>query len=168
MATDLEGERPWVRWYDPGVPADLDIPDHSLAAWLSSAADRWPERAAIRFFGRGMTYRMLDRAANRFARALHGLGVRKGDRVALFMPNCPQMVLAYYGGLRAGAVMVPTSPLYVDSELEHQLADAEVSVIVCLSALFNQVAAVRPNLPELRDVIVTNIKDYFPTHLRML
>src|SRR5437868_804829 len=65
-------------------------------------------------------------------------------------------------------LMSPTSPLYVQSELEHQLADAGVSVIVCLSALFNQVAAVRPNLPELRHVIVTNIKDYFPTHLRML
>jgi len=78
------------------------------------------------------------------------------------------MVLAYYGGLRAGAVMVPTSPLYVESELEHQLDDSGASVVVCLSALFGIVQRVRPRVPTLRQVIVTNIKDYFPTHLRVL
>ncbi|MDQ3811288.1 MAG: long-chain fatty acid--CoA ligase, partial [Chloroflexota bacterium] len=99
---------------------------------------------------------------------LIGLGVAKGDRVALFMPNCPQMVIAYYGGLRAGAVVVPCSPLYVESELEHQLGDAEASVVVCLSALFGRVQAIRARLPSLRHVIVTNIKEHFPTRLRLL
>src|ERR1043166_6783404 len=78
------------------------------------------------------------------------------------------MVLAYYGGLRAGAVMVPTSPLYVESELQHQLEDSGATVVVCLSALFARVQAVRPQLPGLRQVIVTNIKDFFPTRLRLL
>jgi long-chain acyl-CoA synthetase len=94
--------------------------------------------------------------------------VRSGDRLALLMPNCPQMVIAYYGGLRAGAVIVPCSPLYVESDLEHQLADAEPTVIVCLSALFSRVQAVRPRLPSLRHVLVTNIKEYFPVRLRLL
>jgi long-chain acyl-CoA synthetase len=160
--------RPWLAAYDPGVPAELEIPDEPLQSALAAAVGRYPDRPAIRFFGRSISYRELDSLVNRFANALISLGVRKGDRVALLMPNCPQMVLAYYGGLRAGAVMVPTSPLYVESELEHQLADAEASVVVCLSALFGHLQAVRPRLPKLRHVIVTNIKDYFPTHLRLL
>ncbi|HLZ29648.1 MAG TPA: long-chain fatty acid--CoA ligase [Chloroflexota bacterium] len=160
--------RPWLWAYDQGVPAEIELPDEALQAALAAAAARFPARAAIRFFGRSITYRELDAAANRFANALLTLGVSRGDRVALFMPNCPQMVIAYYGALRAGAVVVPTSPLYVESELEHQLADAEASVLVCLSALFGKVQAVRPRLPALRHVIVTNIKDYFPTGLKLL
>jgi long-chain acyl-CoA synthetase len=160
--------RPWLGAYDPGVPAEIDLPDDPLHAALSATAIRFPARPAIRFFGRSITYRELDAAANRFANALLALGVSKGDRVALLMPNCPQMVIAYYGALRAGAVVVPTSPLYVEAELEHQLADAEASVVVCLSSLFGKVQAVRPHLPTLQHVIVTNIKDYFPTSLRLL
>jgi long-chain acyl-CoA synthetase len=160
--------RPWLLAYDAGVPADIEVPDETLDDALTRAAQRYPLRAAIRFFGRTITYRELEELVNRFANAMIGLGIQKGERVALLMPNCPQMVLAYYGGLRAGAVMVPTSPLYVESELEHQLADADVSAIVCLSALFGRVQAVRPRLPSLRHVIVTNIKDFFPVRLRVL
>jgi len=160
--------RTWISSYDPGVPADMDVPDEPLHVGLGRAAQAYPERVAIRFYGRSVTYRELDALANRFANALIGLGVRPGERVALLMPNCPQMVLAYYGGLRAGAVMVPTSPLYVESEVEHQLADSGASVVICLSALFGRVQSVRPHLPDLRQVIVTNIKDFFPTRLRVL
>jgi len=161
-------ERPWLAAYDAGVPADIDVPDEPLHAALSAAATRYPRRTAIRFFGRSLSYAELDVLANRFANVLLALGVQQGDRVALLLPNCPQMVVAYYGGLRAGAVMVPTSPLYVESELEHQLADAGASVVVCLSSLFGKVQAVRPRLPALRRVIVTSIKDFFPTRLRLL
>ena len=161
-------ERPWLAAYDAGVPADIDVPDEPLHAALSAAARHYPCRTAIRFFGRSLSYAELDVLANRFANVLLALGVQQGDRVALLLPNCPQMVVAYYGGLRAGAVMVPTSPLYVESELEHQLADAGASVVVCLSSLFGKVQAVRPRLPALRRVIVTSIKDFFPTRLRLL
>ena len=161
-------ERPWLAAYDPGIPMAIDVPDQPLPALLDAAAQRVPDRPALRFFGRRVTYRELDQAAHRFAQVLVALGVRKGDRVALLMPNCPQMVLGYYGGLRAGAVIVPTSPLYVASELEHQLADAEPSVVVCLSALYPRLAAVLPKLPSIHHVIVTNIKDYFPVRLRVL
>jgi long-chain acyl-CoA synthetase len=166
--TEQQISRPWLTAYDPGVPAEIDVPDEPLHVALSAAAAKYPDRSAIRFFGRSISYRELDSLTNRFANALVSLGVQKGERVALLMPNCPQMVLAYYGGMRAGAVMVPTSPLYVESELEHQLADADASVVVCLSALFGQVQAVRPRLPGLRHVVVTNIKDFFPTRLRLL
>jgi long-chain acyl-CoA synthetase len=165
---DTSVSKPWLRAYDPGVPADVAQPDEPLHASLSHAAARFPQRIAIRFFGRSISYRELDELANRFANALVSLGVRKGDRVALLLPNCPQMVVAFYGGLRAGAVMVPTSPLYVESEIEHQLADAGATVVVCLSAFFGRVEAVRANLPSVHHVIVTNIKDFFPTHMRVL
>jgi long-chain acyl-CoA synthetase len=168
MTSAESASRAWLRAYDPGVPTRVEAPDTPLHTLLSASAKRVPDRAAIRFFGRSVTYRELDEAVNRFANALIGLGVGKGDRVALFMPNCPQMVIAYYGGLRAGAVVVPCSPLYVESELEHQLADAGASVIVCLSALFDRVQAVRGRLPSLRHVLVTNIKEYFPVRLRLL
>ena len=161
-------ERPWLAAYDAGVPADIDVPDEPLHAALSAAARHYPRRTAIRFFGRSLSYAELDVLANRFANVLLALGVQQGDRVALLLPNCPQMVVAYYGGLRAGAVMVPTSPLYVESELEHQLADAGASVVVCLSSLFGKIQAVRPRLPALQRVIVTSIKDFFPTRLRLL
>ncbi|MBV9325733.1 MAG: long-chain fatty acid--CoA ligase [Chloroflexi bacterium] len=161
-------DRPWLTSYDRGVPADVDIPDEPLHAALARTARRFPDRAAIRFYGRSITYRELDKLANRFANALMRLGVHKGDRVALLMPNCPQMVLACYGGWRAGAVMVPTSPLYVESELQHQLEDSGASVIVCLSPLYGLVQRVRPRLPRLRHVIVTNIKSFFPRHVRLI
>src|SRR5579864_8258889 len=161
-------DRPWFAHYDPGVPSEVEVPDEPLPVGLSRAAERYPTRAAIRFYGRAITYRELEALTNRFANALIDLGVGKGDRVALLMPNCPQMVLAFYGGLRAGAVIVPTSPLYVDAELEHQLNDAGASIVVCLSALYAQVERVRPRVASLRHVIVTNIKDFFPRHLRVL
>jgi long-chain acyl-CoA synthetase len=159
---------PWLRWYDEGVPAEIDLPDAALIEFLSASATRVPDRAAVRFYGKSMSYQQLDRACNRFANALLALGVRKGDRVALLMPNCPQMVIAYYGGLRAGAVLVPCSPLYVEAELEHQLADSGATVVVCLSALFPRVQAIREHLPQLRHVVVTNIKEYFPNRLKLL
>jgi long-chain acyl-CoA synthetase len=161
-------DRPWLNSYDRGVPADVEVPDESLHEALTRAAQRHADRPAIRFYGRSITYRELDNLASRFANALIGLGIKKGDRVALLMPNCPQMVLAYYGGLRAGAVMVPTSPLYVEAELQHQLEDSGASVVVCLSALYGLVERVRPRVPTLRHVIVTNIKSYFPGHVRLL
>ncbi|MBV9170711.1 MAG: long-chain fatty acid--CoA ligase [Chloroflexi bacterium] len=167
-SSDAHSDRPWLAAYDAGVPADVDVPDQPLTAFLDASAARVPERTAIRFFGRSITYGELDACVNRFANALLELGVRKGDRVALLMPNCPQMVIAYYGGLRIGAVIVPNSPLYVASELEHQLADAAPCVVVCLSALFRNLQPVLPNLPSVKHVIVTNIKDYFPGRLRVL
>jgi long-chain acyl-CoA synthetase len=116
----------------------------------------------IRFAGREFSYQALEDAATCFATGLRMLGLHQGDRVALLLPNCPQFVIAYYGSLRAGAIVVPTSPLYVESELQQQLADAEARVLVCLSALFPRVQAIRSGLPDLEQVIVTNIKEYLP------
>src|SRR5262245_66585703 len=93
--TSAESEpRAWWHAYDPGVPTRVDVPDAPLPALLAASAARVPERTAIRFFGRSIAYRELDEAVNRFANALLGLGVRSGDRVALFLPHCPKLVVA--------------------------------------------------------------------------
>ncbi|MBI2755574.1 MAG: long-chain fatty acid--CoA ligase [Chloroflexi bacterium] len=161
-------DRPWLKFYEPGVPHDVEIPNQTLPELLADAAKRWPERVAVGFQGASLTYAEIDALAWRFAHVLLRLGVSPGDRVALLLPNSPQFVFAYYGVMRAGAIVVPTSPLYVQREIEHQLADAGVKVALVLSALYPRVAEARRNLPDLEHVIVTNIKEYFPPLIKVL
>jgi len=160
-------ERPWLRFYDDGVPPTLAYPDEPLHAFLAESARRVPDAPATIFFGATLTYRELDREVDAFAAALQRAGVAKGDRVALILPNSPQYVIAFYGSLRAGAVVVPCNPLYTAAELRHQLADAGATVVAVLSRAY---PALREALPgtAVRDVIVTNIKDYMPPALRTL
>jgi long-chain acyl-CoA synthetase len=120
--------RPWVRWYPPGVAHGLDVPDIALTELLDQAAEDFPRRKALAFLGRTMTYRALVSAVDQFAGALHDLGIRKGDRVALILPNCPQNVIAFFAALRLGAVVVQHNPLYTSPELHHQLADSGATV----------------------------------------
>jgi long-chain acyl-CoA synthetase len=167
FARSAYAERPWRRHYDPGVPPTLTYPETTLPELLLERAGQHPERPAVVFYNRVLTYRRLAEAARRFAAALAGLGVRPGDRVALLLPNTPQFVIAYYGALFAGAVVVPTNPLYVGPEIERQLADAGAKVIVTLSKFLPTVQAVRGRTP-LEHVIVTNIKEYFPLFLRLV
>jgi long-chain acyl-CoA synthetase len=134
---------------------------------LEQAADQYPEQTAIIFFGREMTYRELDQAANQFAHALIGQGVKPGDRVAIHLPNCPQFVIVYYGALKAGAVVVACNPLYVARELAHQLCDSGSATIITLSKFYPLIQRVRAETP-LRNVITTNIKDYFPRATKFL
>ena len=160
-------ERVWVRHYDPGVPATIDYPRVPLFRLFEQAADRFPDRIATSFFGATLSYRELDALTNRFAHALRDLGVAKGDRVGLLMPNCPQFVICYYGALKAGAVVVATNPLYVEREVEHQFNDAGNETAVVFSRRYPLVNAVRGRT-KLKRVIVTSIKDYFPPLLRLL
>ena len=132
MSIGIATERPWLKQYDPGVPHTLDYPAIPLQQFLTDTAARHP-RAVATVFGAvvghrliegSLTYAELDRLADRFAAGLQSLGVRKGDRVALLLPNCPQFVIAFYGALRAGAVVVPCNPLYSAPELRRKLADS--------------------------------------------
>src|SRR5919201_2042887 len=159
--------RPWTKRYDPGVPSTLTYPETTLPELLLERANEHPERPAVIFYHRVLTYRRLAEASRRFASALASLGVRPGDRVALLLPNMPQFVIAYYGALLAGAVVVPTNPLYVAPEVERQLCDAGAKVIVTLSKFLPTVQAVRERTP-LEHVIVTNIKEHFPPVLRLV
>ncbi|MBZ0167990.1 long-chain fatty acid--CoA ligase [Candidatus Methylomirabilis lanthanidiphila] len=160
-------DRPWFAYYDPWIPRHLEYPDIPLHRFLTTSARNHPDRTAIIFYGRRLTYRALDDAATRFAAALADRGLAKGDRVSLFLPNCPQMVIAYYGTLRAGGLAVSTSPLYSTRELEHQLNDSGAETIVVLSKLYPLVKEVAPRT-GLKRIIVANIKEYFPPMLRLL
>src|SRR5919204_5710188 len=159
--------RPWTRHYDPGVPATLVYPRVTLDALLDDAAESFPKATATIFFNRKRSYESISRDARRFAAGLRRLGVKKGDRVALVLPNTPQFVVAFYGALRAGAIVVPCNPLYTAPELQHQLADSGATVVVVLSRLYPIVKAARAGT-AVRDVIVTNIKEEMPPILRML
>ncbi len=160
-------DKPWLQFYDPGVPESIDYPDDTLDALLANTARRFPDRPAIIFFDKQLSYRELDEAVSRFAAALQHLGLEKGDRVAVHMPNCPQFVIAYYGTLRAGGVVVPTNPTYTPRELHHQLNDSGARVVVTLTMTLDRVQAVRDETP-VEHVIVTNIKDYFPPLIKLL
>jgi long-chain acyl-CoA synthetase len=154
-------ERIWWRSYPPEVPKHLDVPDVTLTQLLLSAAEEFPDREAVYFMGKRITYRRLLSDVSRFARALQSLGVRKGDRVAIMLPNSPQAVIAYYGALMIGAVVVQTNPMYMERELEHQLRDAGAETIICLDLLYPKVARVKERT-RLSRIIVTGIDDYLP------
>ncbi len=169
--------RPWLRHYEPGVPQTIPYPARPLQSLLDAAADRFPDRPAITFFGRDLTYRTLRTLADRFAAGLRALGLQAGDRVSLHLPNCPQFVIAYYGTLKAGGVVVPFNPLYVEREIAEQLVDCGVTIAVTLDLFAGRVAAARDvaarvaaagssTLPA--HVIVTRINEFFLPILRTL
>ncbi len=159
--------KPWYKNYEAGVPHSLEIPNISLFEVLDASARRFSDRPAATFMGAQLTYRQLQSLANAFAAALVDMGVQKGDRVAIHLPNSPQFLLAYYGVLKAGGVIVPCNPLYVEREMESQLNNSGAEVILTLSRFYPLVARIRPKT-KLRHVIVTNIKEYFPPLLKTL
>ncbi|MFB4295585.1 AMP-binding protein [Actinomadura sp. NTSP31] len=158
---------PWRRSYQPGVPSEVGIPDVPVTRLLDDAAERHPRRTALVFFGRRIDYRELRDAADRFADGLHRLGVQPGDRVALILPNCPQLVIAFFGVLRRGAIAVQHNPLYTEEEMLHQLADCDARVAVVLDRSYATVRAVRGGL-RLEHIVVTSLVDYLPPVRRAL
>jgi long-chain acyl-CoA synthetase len=158
---------PWIRHYEQGVPAHIALPDHPLTWLLDHTASRYPGRTALIYYGRRLSYAQLAHHAHRFATALQRLGVNKGDRVAIALPNIPQYPIAFYGALLAGAVVVPTNPLYTEREMQHQLADAGARVLVMLDTFYPIVRAVRKQT-ALEHIILTNPADFLPPVLRAL
>ena len=160
-------EKIWYKSYDPGVPHDIELPSKTLPRFLEEAARKWPSVVAVKFMGRKLTFSELDRAAGNFAAALAGLGLQPGSRVALHLPNCPQYVIAFYGTLRAGCIVTPCNPLYVERELAHQLNDSGAEAIITLSRFYPLVNKIKEKT-GLKEIIVTNIKDYLPGFLKTL
>jgi len=153
--------RPWLAAYDRGVPPTISVPAIRLDELLSSAARRYPSRPAIRFYAAGLSYRQLDREANRFAHGLLAHGVESGDRVLLLLPNLPQMIVAFFGTLKAGAVAAFATPLSEPDELLRQIRDSGARILVTLPDL-TDVAARALRETDLRRVVVTRVADYLP------
>lgn len=151
----------WLSHYPPQVPATLTYPDVPLTQFLIDAANDYPHRDALVFLGKSMTFRQLLKDVTRFARALKKLGVRRGERIGIMLPNSPQAVIAYYAALFVGAVVVQINPLYMRKELFHQLSDSGTETIVCLDLVWRKVQEVKPET-HLKRVIVTRLSDYLP------
>lgn len=154
-------DRPWFSSYEPGVPREPDFPEKTLPEVLADTARRFPRRPAIRFFGRDLSYRDLDRWANRFANLLRSRGVKPGDRVAIYLPNVPPVVIAYYGVLRAGAVVTLVNPLQTPGDTVHQLKDSGARFLVALDAFVPVVRDLAKQVP-LERVWVTRVSDFLP------
>jgi long-chain acyl-CoA synthetase len=161
LLNEANMDRPWFKFYDEGVSRTLEVPPITVPDFLRESVQKYPSQVATVFMGARLTYHQLKKQVDRFAAALTDLGVGKGDRVSIMLPNCPQAVIAYYATLSLGAVAVMTNPLYVERELEHQWADAGVETAVILDRLWPRVQKVRPRTP-LKRVIVTGIQDYLP------
>jgi long-chain acyl-CoA synthetase len=160
-------DKPWFKFYEPGVPQTISYPDVPLYQLLEDSVKRFPLNPALIFLNGKMTYAALDANVNRLANALSDLGIKKGDRVAIYMANCPQYVISYYAILKIGAIIVPINPLYVAHEVEHQVNDAGAETIVVMSRFYPVVQKIRAGT-KLKRVIVTNIKEYFPPIMKLL
>jgi len=151
--------KPWFRSWPKDAPRNLEYPKVPLHAILEKTAKEHPEKAAIAYFEREITYTELDSLSNQFAAALAALGVKKGDRVAIFLPNIPQFLIAYYSVLKAGAVLTAISPLHREREVEHQLNDSEAETIVALDSLYPIVEKTW-HKTKLKNAVVTSAEGY--------
>ena len=168
MMPAMTDHRPWFRSWPPDVPRTLEpYLEVSLFSLLADAAASFPDRPAIAFFGKHLSYRETLAEVERCSAMLVGLGVRQGDRVGLLLPNCPQFLIAFYACQRIGAVAVGNNPLYTQRELSHQLKDAGISVIIVLDQLYGNLGAVRDQA-GIREVVATKITDYFRFPLKQL
>jgi long-chain acyl-CoA synthetase len=167
-------DRPWLASYPQGVPQTLaPYPEKSLFSLLADAVARHPHAPAVAFWlpgapmGKTLSYSQLMKQVDQFSRVLTSLGVQRGDRVGLVLPNCPQYVIAYYATLRIGAIVVGNNPLYTRRELSHQLKDAGIEVCITLDQLYPKVAEVQDEA-GLREVLVSKVTDYTPFPLNLL
>jgi len=158
---NMETERLWFQSWPEKVPKHIVFPKISLADLLSKSSDQHPNKTALIYFDAKMTYGELDLLSNRFARAMIDLGVKKGDRIALFLPNNPPFVIAYYGAIRSGAIVTALSSMYKEREAETQLRDSGAETIVVLDLFYPIVASVIKKT-RLKRVIIASIKDYMP------
>lgn len=155
---NIDCERPWFAHYDSFVPHDTEIWNKPLHVLLDEAAERYPTRAAVIFQNTRISYAQLLEKAERFAGALRDMGVRQGQRVAVMMPNLPQTVVAFWGIVKAGAVVVMLNPLYKEKELLAHIGDSGAEHIILLDMLWPCIDALRDRLP-LRNFILTSVAD---------
>jgi len=160
-------EKPWLKFYEPHVPEHIDYPQTTLPAALEETAHKYPHHPAFIFRDNKTTYREFNEAVDRFAAALQGLGVKKGDRVAIHLLNCPQFPITYFAILRIGGIAVPCNPIYSAREMKHQLNDSGAETIVTLSSMYPLIRQIRVDT-ALQHVIVAKIKTFFPPLTRLL
>jgi long-chain acyl-CoA synthetase len=160
-------DKPWLKHYDEGVPQHIDYPAIPLFALLEESARKYPEATCTILKGAKISYREMSEITDRLGAALAKIGVKKGDRVGIFMPNTPQFVMAYFAILKIGAVVVATNPLYTPREIEYQINDAGVEVVIVMSNFYELIKKVQPKT-RIRTLVVTNLKEALPPVLSFL
>ena len=157
----------WLANYDEDVPHSLEpYPDLTLLDYLREAAGKWPTRPALLFKGTRVSYRRFETESNAFAAALHALGVRRGDRVAICLPNCPQFLIAEFGAWKVGAVTSPFNPTYTERETQDALQASGAETVIVLNRFYQKIKSIQSQT-SVKRVIATGIKDYLPWHLRL-
>ncbi len=161
-------EKPWLKHYEPGLPHTLrPYPECTLLDVMSDTVRQRPDHTALIFKGTRMSYARLEQLTNAFGAALVAQGVKKGERVALLLPNSPQSIIAQLGAWKAGAIAAPINSLYTPRELEQALNEIGAETIVVLTRFYDKVKSLQART-QVRRVIATNIKEYLPAHLRVL
>ncbi|WP_057911499.1 long-chain-fatty-acid--CoA ligase [Peribacillus muralis] len=153
--------KPWQAIYPEQIPADLSYEDKPLYSFLKESAEEFPDKVSIHFQGKELTYREVYESSLKFADYLKSIGLQKGERVAVMLPNCPQGVISFFGILMAGGVVVQTNPTYTERELEYQMKDSGAKMILVMDILFPRVTAVASRT-NIEHIIVTAIKEYLP------
>jgi long-chain acyl-CoA synthetase len=159
---------PWTRHYDPEVPHSLaPYPDKTLVDYVRETARAVPDAPAVFFKGTTVSNRDLDRLSDTFAASLTQAGIKKGDRIALVLPNCPQFLIAEIGAWKAGATVMPLNPLYTAAELREPLKSAGVELVVTLTPFYTRLKEIQRDTRVTR-IIATSIKEYLPRLLQVL
>jgi long-chain acyl-CoA synthetase len=157
----------WLANYDDGVPSTLEpYPSRSLSDYLRESAGRWPERPALLFKGSTITYQAVEQESNALGAALHDMGVKRGDRVGICLPNCPQFLIAEFAAWKVGAIVCPFNPTYSEREMEDALQTTGAETVVVLNRFYGKVKSIQSRT-SVKRVIATGIKEYLPWTLRL-
>jgi len=157
--------RPWLQFYESGVPAEIELPQCSVPDLFDQSVKRFGNRPAIHFQGRSLSYQEIGDEVERLADSMGKLGLQPGDRVALFLLNSPQFVISYFAILKLGCTVTPISPVYTSHEVRHQLQESGARVAICQDILFEKIdkAAV-----ALDHIVVTGVAEYLPGFKKLL
>ena len=151
----------WFKSYAPGVPKTINYEKLLVSEALTRSAKKFPNNTALNYMGNRITYKQLDGMVNQFAKALTALGVKKGDKVAVCLPNLPQTVIANFATLRIGAVAAQNNPLYTERELQYQLNDSDAKVVITLTLLVPRMQKIMSGT-KIKKIIGCHIHSYLP------
>src|SRR5512138_556922 len=160
-------DRPWLAHYDKGVPPTIQYPQAPLFHLLEEAAKKYPDRACTIFKGAVISYKEMNALTDHVAAALVEMGVKRGDRIGIFMPNVPQFIIAFFGILKAGGVVAAVNPTYPPDEVITPVDDANIEIMFTLTRFYKVLQAVRER-SKLKRIIVSNIKEALPPMMGIL
>jgi len=157
----MEFNKLWTKWYPQGTPRDVAIEKITMCEALERAASEVPDKQAFIYMGKVISYGQLNRMVNRFANALIELGGKRGDKLAMILPNLPQVIIANYATYKVGAVTAMNNPLYTERELAYQLNDSDATLAVTLDLLLPRILKIK-NETKIQNIITCHINDYLP------